>query len=371
MTDTTPEGNIIVRFIMSARDSGKSFDLRCHVRENVVRVVTERWPECLVNNRIDVGMWERKWKKGRRRGLRHAGHDEEEDGYGSAYGDAEVDGWGDVMQIPGEDLTQFQTMSSATLNGEQSPKEKFRKSSVVSATMPVEELPKKPTLVAGTEVEGKFRRPSLVAGVEVEEKFRKSEVCGDTAGDMGMRTDGTTPRTSLDSANTSVNQAPTHHQEMTVAPGNQGPSPTGMMRHRDKRPSIASFTDLTSQPTTFTPTKPPTAPSIPTIYHHPNVEEINLDSLTPYYNNNTPLLSTPPTASTISTYPPPTIQDPSEATIIPAAAESTYATPSTSAAPSRNPTITVSRGPTRVVPPSEPLRRVSEPDEELAKGYDG
>lgn len=44
---------IEVRFLMSARTSGDAFDLRCHVREHMIKFLRENFPESLPKTRIE------------------------------------------------------------------------------------------------------------------------------------------------------------------------------------------------------------------------------------------------------------------------------------------------------------------------------
>ncbi len=49
-TDTT----IVLRALVSARDSGKAWDLRCQVRENLVEFLQREYPDCLPRLRAEV-----------------------------------------------------------------------------------------------------------------------------------------------------------------------------------------------------------------------------------------------------------------------------------------------------------------------------
>jgi hypothetical protein len=46
VVDTTPSG-IVVRALMTARDAGTAFDLRCLVREELIAFLAERYPHAL------------------------------------------------------------------------------------------------------------------------------------------------------------------------------------------------------------------------------------------------------------------------------------------------------------------------------------
>ncbi len=54
------EKTIEVRALMSATSSGNAFDLRCNVREGLVKYVQEHFPACLPLTRAVVGAQERK-----------------------------------------------------------------------------------------------------------------------------------------------------------------------------------------------------------------------------------------------------------------------------------------------------------------------
>ena len=45
---------IELRAVMSARNAGHTFDLRCYVRENLVRFIREKYPESLPKTRSEV-----------------------------------------------------------------------------------------------------------------------------------------------------------------------------------------------------------------------------------------------------------------------------------------------------------------------------
>ncbi|SFH13694.1 mechanosensitive ion channel family protein [Pedobacter insulae] len=52
---TDCKDNVIeVRFLMSAKNSGKAFDLRCDIREAMLAFVQRNYPESLVKTRIDI-----------------------------------------------------------------------------------------------------------------------------------------------------------------------------------------------------------------------------------------------------------------------------------------------------------------------------
>jgi hypothetical protein len=42
-----------VRFLVSARNSGEAFDLRCFVREHMIAFVRDNYPEALPRTRLD------------------------------------------------------------------------------------------------------------------------------------------------------------------------------------------------------------------------------------------------------------------------------------------------------------------------------
>lgn len=53
VTDTT-ERTVQIRALMSARNSGQAFDLRCYVRENLINFIKENYPEALPKTRAEV-----------------------------------------------------------------------------------------------------------------------------------------------------------------------------------------------------------------------------------------------------------------------------------------------------------------------------
>ncbi|PSL44357.1 small-conductance mechanosensitive channel [Chitinophaga niastensis] len=53
VTNTT-ERTIEVRALMSAANSGNAFDLRCYVRENLIKYVKENYPDCLPKTRAYI-----------------------------------------------------------------------------------------------------------------------------------------------------------------------------------------------------------------------------------------------------------------------------------------------------------------------------
>lgn len=53
VTDAT-ENTIQVRALMSARNAGEIFDLRCYVRENLIKFINENFPDCLPKNRAVI-----------------------------------------------------------------------------------------------------------------------------------------------------------------------------------------------------------------------------------------------------------------------------------------------------------------------------
>lgn len=48
------EYNMQIRVLVSATGGPNAFDLRCHMREGLIRFITERYPECLPRTRIDL-----------------------------------------------------------------------------------------------------------------------------------------------------------------------------------------------------------------------------------------------------------------------------------------------------------------------------
>jgi small-conductance mechanosensitive channel len=53
VTNTSDTG-VELRALMSARDSSEAWDLRCHIREELVRLVNERWPQSLPRLRAEM-----------------------------------------------------------------------------------------------------------------------------------------------------------------------------------------------------------------------------------------------------------------------------------------------------------------------------
>jgi small-conductance mechanosensitive channel len=53
VTETTETG-IVVRVLVSARDAGSAFDLRCHIREALITFLREEHPESLPKTRVSV-----------------------------------------------------------------------------------------------------------------------------------------------------------------------------------------------------------------------------------------------------------------------------------------------------------------------------
>jgi hypothetical protein len=53
VTDTSQNG-VELRALMSAVDSGTAWELRCHVREGLLRVVNDRWPQSLPRLRAEI-----------------------------------------------------------------------------------------------------------------------------------------------------------------------------------------------------------------------------------------------------------------------------------------------------------------------------
>lgn len=54
VTDTLPNGLLELRALMSAADSPSAFDLKCDMREHLVKYVRERYPEALPKLRVDM-----------------------------------------------------------------------------------------------------------------------------------------------------------------------------------------------------------------------------------------------------------------------------------------------------------------------------
>jgi small-conductance mechanosensitive channel len=54
------ESGVELRALMSARSSGEAWDLRCYVREELVRLINERWPDSLPRLRTEMD-----WQDGR------------------------------------------------------------------------------------------------------------------------------------------------------------------------------------------------------------------------------------------------------------------------------------------------------------------
>jgi small-conductance mechanosensitive channel len=52
VTDSTKDGAIEVRFLMSASNSSRAFDLRCHVREAMISFIQVNYPESLPKKRM-------------------------------------------------------------------------------------------------------------------------------------------------------------------------------------------------------------------------------------------------------------------------------------------------------------------------------
>lgn len=46
--------NVEVRFLMSARNSGQAFDLRCDIRENMIAFIRENYPDSLPKTRLEI-----------------------------------------------------------------------------------------------------------------------------------------------------------------------------------------------------------------------------------------------------------------------------------------------------------------------------
>jgi len=54
VTDSTKDGNIEVRFLMSASNSSKAFDLRCFVRESMIGFIQNNFPGGLPKQRLEI-----------------------------------------------------------------------------------------------------------------------------------------------------------------------------------------------------------------------------------------------------------------------------------------------------------------------------
>ncbi|MFC4212180.1 mechanosensitive ion channel family protein [Pedobacter lithocola] len=53
VTDTNKDGSIEIRFLMSASNSSRAFDLRCNVREAMITFIQNNYPESLPKKRLD------------------------------------------------------------------------------------------------------------------------------------------------------------------------------------------------------------------------------------------------------------------------------------------------------------------------------
>lgn len=53
VTDSTKDGVIEVRFLMSALNSSRAFDLRCHVREAMIAFIQNNYPDSLPKTRLE------------------------------------------------------------------------------------------------------------------------------------------------------------------------------------------------------------------------------------------------------------------------------------------------------------------------------
>ena len=53
VTDSTKDGAIEVRLLMSASNSSRAFDLRCHVREAMISFIQRNYPESLPKKRLE------------------------------------------------------------------------------------------------------------------------------------------------------------------------------------------------------------------------------------------------------------------------------------------------------------------------------
>jgi len=53
VTDSTKDGSIEVRFLMSASNSSRAFDLRCNIREAMIAFIQNNYPESLPKKRLE------------------------------------------------------------------------------------------------------------------------------------------------------------------------------------------------------------------------------------------------------------------------------------------------------------------------------
>ena len=53
VTDSTKDGSIEVRYLMSASNSSRAFDLRCNVREDMIAFIQTNYPESLPKKRLE------------------------------------------------------------------------------------------------------------------------------------------------------------------------------------------------------------------------------------------------------------------------------------------------------------------------------
>jgi len=53
VTDTNKDGSIEIRFLMSASNSSRAFDLRCHVREAMITFIQNNYPDSLPKMRLE------------------------------------------------------------------------------------------------------------------------------------------------------------------------------------------------------------------------------------------------------------------------------------------------------------------------------
>ncbi|MEH3115086.1 mechanosensitive ion channel family protein [Pedobacter terrae] len=54
VTDSTKDGTIEVRFLMSASNSSRAFDLRCYVREAMIAFIQNNYPDSLPKKRLEL-----------------------------------------------------------------------------------------------------------------------------------------------------------------------------------------------------------------------------------------------------------------------------------------------------------------------------
>lgn len=55
----TSEHTIQIRVLVSARNSGQAFDLRCYIRENLITFIQQNYPQCLPRTRAELSGWDK------------------------------------------------------------------------------------------------------------------------------------------------------------------------------------------------------------------------------------------------------------------------------------------------------------------------